>query len=443
MLEIKTSSHNVLSPLHAHRLHKEFNLNQSETEVKMSGTKRTLCLLDVKDLMLLKRNLGYESLCPACQFPISEHSDSDFQAERVADVIEAGLSKKKQKIIPLAKAAKLVRRGKLCETMGCPSAPSYNNPGLTKSRFCFIHKEKGMINTKATMCESDGCEKIANYNIGSEDIGKFCFAHKSAAMINVKAQLCTAEGCHKVPSYNHSTEPRPLFCKDHCEDGMVDVKHITCETEGCFTRPHYNFPGTKKGRFCAAHKQDGMQSQTWRAKSAGVKANYRKYMNTCEAEGCGIQANFNSPGMKKARFCATHKDPEMKNVHERVRCAEEGCQKHPYFNHRGEKKGIFCNEHKEDGMLNVYSNKCEIRGCDRGAQYHLKREKRVRRCASHKEEGMVPGKKKRPQCEGENCTKRPTFYDPEVDDAANARFCLLHKQDGMASRNAPVASLVK
>ena len=130
----------------------------------------------------------------------------------------------------------------------------------------------------------------------------------------------------------------------------------------------------------------------------------------------------------------------MKNVHERYRCAIELCQKHPYFNHRGEKKGLYCCEHREVGMLNVYSKKCEVRGCDRGAQYLMEGERRVRRCATHKEENMHPGAKKRPQCEGEGCTKRPTFYNPHFD--SSARFCLMHKQDNMVSRNVLKSSLI-
>jgi hypothetical protein len=398
----------------------------------MSGTKRILCLLDVKDLLQLKPDMTYESICPACQNPICDHSDSNFQAEQLAD-IESGRTKKKQKVISIAKAAKLVRKGKLCEAIGCASIPFFNYPDQLKTRFCSLHKEDGMLNIKATMCEREGCEKQANYNTEGEKMGLFCFSHKQGGMINVRAQLCKIEGCNKIPSYNMPSETKPLFCKLHIQNGMVDVKHATCEIQDCLTRPHYNLPGIKKGRFCAAHKEEGMVGQDWLGKS-GVKPDYKKYMNTCEEEGCGIQANFNTPGLKKARFCATHKEEGMKNVHERVRCEVAICQKHPYFNHRGEKKGRFCNEHKEIGMLNVYSNKCEIRGCDRGAHYHLEDETRVRRCSEHKEDAMKSGAKKRPQCEAEDCSKRPTFYFPRLD--TTARFCLSHKKEGMISRNA-------
>lgn len=382
-------------------------------------------------MLQLKPNMNYESICPACQNPISFHSDSSFQAERIAEV-DAAQSKKRQKVIPVAQAAKLVRQGKLCESLGCSSVPSFNHPLQAKTRYCSSHKEDGMVNIKAVICENEDCDKSANYNTEGEKVGSFCASHMKSGMINVKAQLCKAEGCSKIPSYNFPSETRPVNCKQHMQDGMVDVKHPTCEVEGCPTRPHYNFPGHKRGRFCASHKEEGMVSQDWVGKG-GAKPSYKKYMKKCEQQDCGVQANFNTPGEKKARFCASHKDEGMKNVHERARCGVDMCQKHPYFNYRGEKKGLFCNEHKAEGMLNVYSSKCEVGGCDRGAHFLLEGEGRVRRCSTHKEQNMRPAAKKRPRCQAEQCEKRPTFFFAGLD--AAARFCLSHKEDGMVSRN--------
>mmetsp|Transcript_27030 Transcript_27030/g.50531 ORF Transcript_27030/g.50531 Transcript_27030/m.50531 type:complete len:470 (-) Transcript_27030:60-1469(-) len=396
--------------------------------------KRNICLLDVKDLLQLRPNLDYESGCPACQNPISEHSDNDFQEGQKQDN-ELGNAKKKQRIYPVATAAKLAKKGRLCEAMGCGMTPSFNFSDENKARFCGVHKEEGMVNIKAIFCEQNGCAKVANYNKEGEKSGVYCSSHKADGMINVKSQLCLSEGCSKIPSYNVPTESKPLFCKEHMELDMVDVKHDSCEVEGCSTRPHYNLPGLKKGRFCATHKEAGMVGREWTRKKAakGEKVDYRKYMSVCEFEGCGIQANFNFPGLKKGRFCTTHKLEGMGNVHQRTLCEAVNCRKHPYFNFRSEKKGRFCNDHKIEDMINVYSNKCEIEGCFRGANYLMEVERRPRRCAKHKEANMKAGKKTRPVCEVDGCTKRPTFYFPETH--KNAVVCLLHKSDGMVSRN--------
>jgi hypothetical protein len=39
---------------------------------------------------------------------------------------------------------------------------------------------------------------------------------------------------------------------------MVDVQNASCDAEGCEKRPNFNFSGIKKGRFCSTHKEEGM-----------------------------------------------------------------------------------------------------------------------------------------------------------------------------------------
>lgn len=430
--------------------------NSSDSVVDNNG-KRQVCLLDVQVLMQLKPNQDNATACPACQNPISVHSESGAQEEQPtvegsdqphahthshshvhshvhsdSESLQGG-AKKKQKLSPVStNAAKLVKKGKLCEATGCTSIPSFNRPDENKTRFCATHKENGMVNIKAIFCQINDCGRLANYNFDGEKGGLYCSSHKMPGMLNVRAQLCKSEGCTKIPSYNFPSESRPKYCKSHCDSGMVDVKHHTCAADGCSTRPHYNVPGEKKGKFCAVHKEAGMVSQDWLG--VGVKKDYKKYMKSCEKEGCTIQPNFNFPGKKRGQFCATHKLDGMQNIHVRHRCLVESCKKHPNFNFKGEKKGIFCNDHKESGMVNVYSLKCEVDDCGRGAHYHSEGETRARRCSTHVEADMISQAKARPVCNISGCATRPTFFDPTMH--STAVVCMRHKSEGMISRNA-------
>lgn len=66
--------------------------------------------------------------------------------------------------------------------------------------------------------------------------------------------------------------------------------------------------------------------------------NLRRY--SCHTEGCDRQAYYNYPGpnrtASKAKYCSTHKLPDMRNVRHRL-CQAEGCGTTPTYSFPGDR----------------------------------------------------------------------------------------------------------
>jgi len=189
---------------------------------------------------------------------------------------------------------------------------------------------------------------------------------------------------------------------------MVNIRLKYCEKDGCNISANFNVKG-EAARFCATHKSPDM---------VDVKT------KRCEHEGCDIKnPHFNVKG-EKGRFCVLHKTAEMVNVVSKL-CEHIGCNKiNPSFNVKGG-KGCFCSKHKTAEMVNVTSKQCEYEGCDITPYFDIKGGK-GRFCVSHKTDEMVDVKTKR--CEYEGCDKLQPSFNIK---GQKARFCLAHKSPEM------------
>ena len=102
---------------------------RNETQKEAPKRKSTACMLDIKQLLKLDTNINYFSLCPACGLQVSEHKDTDFLRDQIAertaaedDLMGAVMDetaqdgsilppKKKVKLpVPAAEAVDLIRR---------------------------------------------------------------------------------------------------------------------------------------------------------------------------------------------------------------------------------------------------------------------------------------------------------------------------------------------
>ena len=77
-------------------------------------------------------------------------------------------------------------------------------------------------------------------------------------------------------------------------------------------------------------------------------------------------------------------------------------------------------------MIDVVSKRCEYDGCKTSPTYNIEGEKQARFCVIHKEDGMIDVVSKR--CEYDGCETRPHY---NIDGEKQARFCAIHKEDGM------------
>lgn len=204
---------------------------------------------------------------------MSEHSDVGFQKEQQDKITaeqeaeekeerETGVSrprkKKSKSVLPTEEAATLVQQGKLCVSIGCVSRPVYNTEGL-KPRYCRIHMQEGMINTKdkEKPCQHEGCNNPATHKEVGKKKGakKLCADHKLEGMIKLTDPhtTCAEEGCIKSPSYNVAGE-KARYCLTHKQEGMVNVYKVECQAEGCELTASFNLTGKKIPRFCSHHK---------------------------------------------------------------------------------------------------------------------------------------------------------------------------------------------
>lgn len=116
-----------------------------------------------------------------------------------------------------------------------------------------------------------------------------------------RSSACQIEGCGKTAT--HGDQRKATHCAAHKEKGMTDHKHRPCENvvpKACLKQPSFGWPGEGRKRFCGAHREAGMVD-----------------IRTCEREGCGARASHGFQ-KRRARFCATHCQPGMMVVANKV-----------------------------------------------------------------------------------------------------------------------------
>lgn len=135
-----------------------------------------------------------------------------------------------------------------------------------------------------------------------------------------------------------------------------------CSYGTCIREPLYGFNNNER---CYYHKEKGMTCII------------KKYV--CIYDKCNKMPNFNLPG-KPAKFCATHKTPDMINIHLKP-CIYNMCKTPPLYGKPGSKPS-HCSKHREPGMIKRPNGKCiqckspAIYGSNFTAQH----------CEEHKEE---------------------------------------------------------
>ena len=138
---------------------------------------------------------------------------------------------------------------------------------------------------------------------------------------------------------------------------------MKCNHENCKSRPNF---GYETAKFCLTHKAPDM-------KAIGIRF--------CKHEGCITKASY---GYERPIRCKTHKKEDMKSFTKKY-CAHEGCLKSPRFGQKGQKP-THCAQHRKEGMFNSIKSQCEL--CTTQSTFGFKNE-RTTRCGKHKEEGMI------------------------------------------------------
>jgi len=240
----------------------------------------------------------------------------------------------------------------ICEYDGCKTESTFNFKGLNR-KYCYKHKEEGMINVKDPVCIFENCVKPAYYNyIGSKE-KLYCNEHKLENMINVKSKLCIYEGCKKQPLFNYKNEKEGAYCYEHKNLEMIDIKHKICIQNDCSNRARYNISGNKP-IYCFQHKLEDM-----------IDIDAKK----CKFKNCLKHPNFNYFFETSGIYCLTHKLKDMVDVVNK-KCIYENCNKKPSFNYEGKTEMLYCLSHKLDGMINITIKKCKTPLCDTKANPH-------------------------------------------------------------------------
>ena len=81
----------------------------------------------------------------------------------------------------------------------------------------------------------------------------------------------------------------------------------------------------------------------------------------CEQAGCGKRPVFNTEGSLVARYCATHKMPDMVDIKHK-RCEQPGCGRRPAYGSLGQLQS-HCAAHKTKGMILRPRAQCSSAGC--------------------------------------------------------------------------------
>ena len=138
---------------------------------------------------------------------------------------------------------------------------------------------------------------------------------------------------------------------------------MKCNHENCKSRPNF---GYETAKFCLTHKAPDM-------KAIGIRF--------CKHEGCITKASY---GYERPIRCKIHREEDMKSFR-KMYCSHEGCLKSPSFGQKG-RKPTHCDHHRKDGMFNTIKAQCEL--CTTQSSFGFQNERKSR-CAIHKEEGMI------------------------------------------------------
>jgi len=106
------------------------------------------------------------------------------------------------------------RSSRFCEVENCETTRHFGPPG-GKTRFCFYHKEEGMINLSLRRCLE--CTKTASFGYTKTNRKEYCYEHRKPDTINLSLKRCGHPGCERPASSTHSGRKR---CSLHKDDAL-------------------------------------------------------------------------------------------------------------------------------------------------------------------------------------------------------------------------------
>ena len=112
------------------------------------------------------------------------------------------------------------RTCKYIHTLGKNKGNQCDKKCVKNSQFCRSHN--------MGRCLENGCQTRAIFGFEGGN-AKYCFKHKDNGMIDVKNKTCQYEGCKKRPSYGIEGK-NAKYCIMHREDYMIDVVNKKCKS---------------------------------------------------------------------------------------------------------------------------------------------------------------------------------------------------------------------
>jgi hypothetical protein len=234
----------------------------------------------------------------------------------------------------------------------------------------------------------------------------------------VKCQVCISATATHGPKGGSK-----LYCKD-CAENMEGIGNLTrkhCKENACFSEPTYNYPTEKTTAYCSAHKLPGM-----------VDVKHPKCQHVDENGNKCDKGPTYGPEGGKAIYCEPHS-----NLYENMVMVITNrlCK---YVDEDGNKCGNcasyrkpgsstkWCAKHKQEGAKYIYQGVfCEVEGCETRSSQNYLTEKKARFCELHKLDGMYNIID--PRCEVEECVKMATHAFAD----GKKRRCAEHKLAGM------------
>jgi len=105
------------------------------------------------------------------------------------------------------------RSSRFCEVESCETTRHFGPPG-GKTRFCFYHKEEGMVNLSLRRCLE--CTKTASFGYINTNRKEYCYEHRKPDTINLSLKRCGHEGCERPASSSYCRK----LCSLHKDDAL-------------------------------------------------------------------------------------------------------------------------------------------------------------------------------------------------------------------------------
>lgn len=112
----------------------------------------------------------------------------------------------------------------------CNKTANYRVEGKCTKEYCGEHRPSGVKNPHRDRCEVDGCKVSPSFNFPNSKEVRFCYDHRERGMINVRIGACNyldEEGrrCKSYKTHGVSGSNKAEFCRKHKLEGMVCIQN--------------------------------------------------------------------------------------------------------------------------------------------------------------------------------------------------------------------------